>query len=704
MTFAVPWIFALGIAAATAPVIIHWLTRPRPVRMPLSTLRFVREAIRQRSAGQRLRDFIILGLRTLAILLLAAAFAGPRWGERDRSLIAEDAGDAVRVVVLDVSQSMAAADGNVPAMQRARSIADRYLQYRRGLRTNLIVAGSQPRAVFNNPSTNFEALREELARTEALPQRMGVDEALELAARQLAQIDEQDDRRRELIVISDFQRTGWGGATFAGLPAETQIQLESVAPAEAPANMAILKATCRPLGARHDRLQLEVVVGNYSSTGRTATLEAEIGGGVFRLSAACPPQELTTLTREIPAELAGWVWGEVRLVEADDALAADNTRPLVVELRGEPVYVLISREPEHLRPSSSHILACALVPQWSPDSPTDRFSRVEPSKLDNQSLTEADLIAVDRCGKLSPEHIGLLARQLQRGRSLLYVASESIDAANIDLIAQEAGIELPLRFAPPPAGTIRTDLRLASMSNPQPPLAAFGDSLPSVIDQLRFAGGLTANQRSPTAAQLDDTIRATFTDGTPALVVARSRTGGAMAILNADLAASNIWKTGALVPLIEELVQELLSSETGDGVFLSGEPLVARIVTTTPAQSLRIVQDDAEPETGEALGQLVDDADAAVWQWESPTAAGVYRVLENDETIFAAAVAIPAAESDLATLPPDVIRDRLAAGHEIRFTSRDAATHHEQDTWKWFAVGVVLCMLTELGTLLLFRT
>ncbi len=77
--FAYPWIMALGGVAAAAPVVVHWLTRPRPVRAPLSTIRFVRDAVRQQRSRHRLRDFLILAARTLAILLLAAAFAGPRW-------------------------------------------------------------------------------------------------------------------------------------------------------------------------------------------------------------------------------------------------------------------------------------------------------------------------------------------------------------------------------------------------------------------------------------------------------------------------------------------------------------------------------------------------------------------------------------------------------------------------------------------------
>ncbi|MGI9456645.1 MAG: BatA domain-containing protein, partial [Aeoliella sp.] len=80
MTFLHPWALVVAGLAATLPVAIHLLTRPRPVRLPLSTLRFVREAIQQRRARHRLRDWLILALRTAAILLVGLAIARPQWG------------------------------------------------------------------------------------------------------------------------------------------------------------------------------------------------------------------------------------------------------------------------------------------------------------------------------------------------------------------------------------------------------------------------------------------------------------------------------------------------------------------------------------------------------------------------------------------------------------------------------------------------
>src|SRR5437899_12775593 len=105
MNFLHPWAIALGLAAAGLPVLVHWLTRPRPVRLPLSTIRFVREALKQKRARHRLRDILILLLRGLAVLLLAWAVARPLLGTRPL-IGAEEGGSAVRVVILDVSQSM----------------------------------------------------------------------------------------------------------------------------------------------------------------------------------------------------------------------------------------------------------------------------------------------------------------------------------------------------------------------------------------------------------------------------------------------------------------------------------------------------------------------------------------------------------------------------------------------------------------------
>ena len=48
MSFLHPLAILIGSAALLAPLAVHFLTRPRPKRLPLSTIGFVFEAIQQR--------------------------------------------------------------------------------------------------------------------------------------------------------------------------------------------------------------------------------------------------------------------------------------------------------------------------------------------------------------------------------------------------------------------------------------------------------------------------------------------------------------------------------------------------------------------------------------------------------------------------------------------------------------------------------
>ncbi|MEN6451186.1 MAG: BatA domain-containing protein, partial [Thermoguttaceae bacterium] len=434
MTFLHPWAIVIGVAAAAAPVLIHWLTSPRPTRMPLSTIRFLREAVHQRRSWRRLRDALLLAIRTLAILLIALAVARPQWG-KPRQVSGLQQGSAVRVVLLDLSQSMAARSGAVELSERARTVAAEYLRYRPGLAADLILAAARPQAAFDAASTNFDALRDELSRCRVLPQRLDVNRALDLAARILAPTGPNDHRRRELVLVSDFQRSSWGGANFSPLPADTHIQFESVAPAQPLANVAILRVEPRAADLSGST-QLAVEVGNYSPNDRKVTVEVSVGNSSWRLSGAAAAKRVTTLTEEIGARDQGWQPGEARLLGVDDALAADNVYHFVLRTRPAPKYVLLTRQAAGRRPTSSLFLECAVAPDSRRNRRVERsakdrsptVARVDPASLDRAVVASSDLILIDHPGKLAPEAIELLADLLRRGRPVVYVASEMIDA------------------------------------------------------------------------------------------------------------------------------------------------------------------------------------------------------------------------------------------------------------------------------------
>src|SRR4051794_16955638 len=168
------WAIAMGAAVVAVPIIIHFLTRPRPVRMPLSTLRFLREVVEQKRAKNRLRDWIILLLRTAAVMLVALAFARPMFAKRAAVTPADKGAKVARVVIVDQSMSMSAGRSGVTAFERARAIASAHLTYDPNVRVNLILAGAQPRPAFDRLTSNYDAVREALSKANPRSERLNI--------------------------------------------------------------------------------------------------------------------------------------------------------------------------------------------------------------------------------------------------------------------------------------------------------------------------------------------------------------------------------------------------------------------------------------------------------------------------------------------------------------------------------------------------
>jgi len=676
------------------------------MRMPLSTLRFVREAIRQRRARHRLRDLLVLLLRTTAVLLLAMVVARPQWGRQSPITEGND-DDTLRVVILDVSQSMAATEGGIEALERARTTAAGFLSYRPRLKANLIFAAASPRGVFDSPSANFDALREDLAACRALPERADVNKALDMAAEMLTPRSEDDNRRRELVVVSDFQRANWGRADFARLPQETQIQLESVAPANA-ANLAILRATAHSQTAAGGSVQLAVEVGNFSKVARKVDVEVDLGRTTYRLEGICPPRRNTTLRQEINIHGQGWQWGQARLVGNDDALVSDDVRPLVVRVRPRPVYALITRQLASQRPSSSHFLECALLPDKRlEESASAEVLRIDPSLADRRTLAPVDLILLDHPGKLSEELVTLLTALIRRGRPVIYVAGESIDATNLKRLRQAAGgeLQMPVEFTPPPAGHRRQNLFIAATRSDRAPFNIFADNLAAVTGGLRFAGGLGSRQLDE---GMEDDVLATYGDGTACMVLCSSGKGS-LAVINADLGVSNLPRSKAFVPLLDELIDDMLQNNGAADEMLCGEMLVAALPEGIASTAgLKIVgPPDTQADGAEAgtfMGELFDQGAGIAWRWPHPDRPGVYRVVQNEDTLFCLPIATAAEESRLETLDASVLTGRLAGDREVYYRGAGDDDRQRDDFWKWLAVACVVCMLGEIVALVLFRT
>src|SRR5437762_3865001 len=99
-------LFLFGLAAAAIPVLIHLFTRRKPREIRFPSLEFLAEVNQSEIRRLRIKQWLLLLLRTLAIAAIALAMARPAM----RGSVGLKSGAATTVVALiDQSGSMGAA-------------------------------------------------------------------------------------------------------------------------------------------------------------------------------------------------------------------------------------------------------------------------------------------------------------------------------------------------------------------------------------------------------------------------------------------------------------------------------------------------------------------------------------------------------------------------------------------------------------------
>src|SRR6188508_1212342 len=97
---------AAGLAVGL-PILIHLLLRQKTRVVPIGSVRFLQQVVREHRRRRRVRQWILLALRMLVVLLLALLFARPYWDESYRRGLETEI-----VLLIDRSASMSAKDSS----------------------------------------------------------------------------------------------------------------------------------------------------------------------------------------------------------------------------------------------------------------------------------------------------------------------------------------------------------------------------------------------------------------------------------------------------------------------------------------------------------------------------------------------------------------------------------------------------------------
>ena len=166
LLFQHPALFGL-LALAGLPVLVHLLSRTRPPEYRFSNVEFLRKVIRRTARFRRPKDWLLLILRTLALIALAAAFISPLLVSSNAALPGER---TTVILLIDRSASMAAREGAGSRFETACAEAARFLDDSHPTAANLIWIDAEPDAAFPDPGPNLGFLTDLLQKAEPHPE------------------------------------------------------------------------------------------------------------------------------------------------------------------------------------------------------------------------------------------------------------------------------------------------------------------------------------------------------------------------------------------------------------------------------------------------------------------------------------------------------------------------------------------------------
>ena len=219
-----PW-FLAGVLAVGIPIWVHLIRREQAVRLPFSSLMFLRRIPIKSMSRKRLKYFLLLSMRMLIILLIALAFARPYFPWLQGPLTGPGS-ERFGVILLDTSMSMQYGD----RWERALAAADEAVAGFRDGDEVQIVTFSSDFQILNLATADKAALRAALEQAEPTAAPTSYAQAFRAAER----IAEDVERPLSVVLISDLQRAGLGTAAQLALPTMADFRIVNVAEGEAP--------------------------------------------------------------------------------------------------------------------------------------------------------------------------------------------------------------------------------------------------------------------------------------------------------------------------------------------------------------------------------------------------------------------------------------------------------------------------------------
>ncbi len=540
MTLLQPWMLWF-LPAAALPVLIHLLNRLRFRSVSWAAMDFILKAARHSTRRSRLRHFLILACRTLALLGLLLAVLRPLAGGWIGRMAAAPPGTVV--VLLDRSASMEAQDARSGQSKREWLLAQAAqtpLEAYRGARFLLIDSATLEPL----PLASLEGVAELEA---AQPTDTAAD-GLALLRAAAEALEREGAGRAEIWTLTDLQRSAWRpeargweetAARLAGRPAGVRVRVMALPePPRVNAALALAEASAIRQGDRL-RPRVDLVVRRTSAAPDRLPVVWEQDGvrTPFDLAVPGAEQRFSRLLEPLPADDPPLVWGRFTLPA--DEHPGDNT----------VWYAFGPEPPRQARVAADEAAAGAVFARALAPHPLFGRRALPPPGEGGPALGPDDGLVVWQRAPPDGDAARALEAFVEEGGVVLFAPPTAEPAEG------EAGADAGpwgLRWGSVETAPPEQRFRVEIWEEQEGPLARGGDGLPLGMAHLRLA-----RRRAPLLDE-DAGWRILAADGDGRTFLARRALGAGTVYACATLptrAWSNLAEGTVLLPMLQRMLE-----------------------------------------------------------------------------------------------------------------------------------------------------
>lgn len=430
MNFLNPF-FLFGLLAVALPVIIHLINLRRPQKVSFSTLSFFNELRKSTIRRIRIKQYLLMALRVLAILFLALALARPFLSPTLTSPASSGESQSVAVLI-DNSASMNRIGSSGPLIDQAKQIARRIITNGNSANKFLIQTTNKSDGVSTSFVQDVQA-RELVDEITAVNTGHYTKEKFKNIYEHLQNTAES---HAIIYVISDGQASQLQDLEEVELRNDEQdtkpvsVQLINLEKAKQQ-NVAVSSISLESqMLSQGSPVTLAVEIEN---TGDAAVanqfVSLEIAGEVSgQYETSLEPGEKKEFMFQVIPETAGDLPG--RIVIEGDEVDYDNVRHFVIRIPETRSILLVNNQQE--QSSFTSYLSPALEAARETNAQLS-FEEKQVAEVDQAQWKQYDTVVLDGLEQVPEYWFQDLRRYVQDGGGILFFPSEQGDIENYNL-------------------------------------------------------------------------------------------------------------------------------------------------------------------------------------------------------------------------------------------------------------------------------